>query len=105
MVYEPVSQSLQKSGTMKCWDVCAGPVPRHQAALGLALTSLLPGLRGAPQAYDPVFTAVDSAALTLLGFQARLPSLLTLKKRCKGQGTPVVAFWEVCLCCTGGGGV
>lgn len=86
------------------WDFCAGPVPRHQAALGLALMSLLPGLRGSPQAYDPVFTAVDCAALALLGFQARLPSLLTLEKSFKGQGPPVVAFWEACVCCTGAGG-
>ena len=48
---------------------CAGPVPRQQAALALALRTRLPGLAGPPKSYDPVFTDVDRDALTLLQFE------------------------------------
>ncbi len=48
-----------------------GPVPRHQTALAMALTALLPGLAYVPLVYDPVFTPVDTAALRMLQLQVR----------------------------------
>lgn len=47
-------------------------MPRHQAALALALRTLLPGMAGLPEAYDPVFTDVDRDALTALHFEVLL---------------------------------
>ena len=57
------------SRTLSARRESAGAVPRHQAALGLLLLRLLPGLTSAPKVFDPVFTAVDCAALAQLGFQ------------------------------------
>lgn len=40
---------------------------RYQVALACLLPSLLPGLIGPPEAYDPVFTALDKAVLNACG--------------------------------------
>ena len=41
---------------------------RCQLALAVRLAAMLPGLEGRPEAYDPVFSGLDSQALASLGF-------------------------------------